>query len=185
MDRDKLRYEVTLEEIRVINLTITNLDQKMNQIKTWCLTLWTGCWWLLVELTKHNEVDKTFAIFITMIPMTFAILDVEVKRNQLKFIHRARVLGKWLNAEKVEFEIKKDPGPNEIVATNFRYYDPSGYSGAQQKGNPDYKAFYSDEVSFTSAIRQSNSIKVFYGILVGLSIIGSGLFICFLGCPKC
>ena len=174
MDMDQLRYDVTLEEVKIINSTITNLDQKMNQIKTWCLTLWTGCWWLLVELTKNHNVNEKYALFIVLIPITFAILDVEVKRNQLKFIYRARILSKWLNNEDLEF--KRIKGEDKF-RTQFRFYDPSGYGSVHSIYNEAYQEHYEDAISFTTAISESLSIKAFYCILILLSLVGGTIFI--------
>ena len=156
---------ILLEEIKILSNAIIGADKQSNQIKQWCLTLWTACWGLV--LAKHilpSFVDTgylyTFAILL--IPVMFGLQDVATKRNQRKLLWRTQV---------IHSELNRIPGSEEI-RQGFRIYDVAGFGQAHNTGVFQVDAdAYHQYISPLTAFRRSTSIKCFYSILFLLTLV--------------
>lgn len=148
-------HQILVEELRIISTAITDLDHKSTQVKQWCVAFFTAAWG--VEFS-NLEISTFWVILIIL--LAFFWIDVQVKRNQRKFLFRSRELHWWLNSN------DSDPRPPNIGET-LRIFDPAS-GNSSHVFSDDYKDEYQNFIGYKRTIASSLTLLSFYGALLFL-----------------
>src|ERR1044072_8001018 len=101
------QQEILKQEIEIIDKTIARIDQIQQSMKNWCITIWGGSLYLIVQY-----LDKSYSmiLFTAIIPLLFGYIDVVWKRQILKVSYREKKISDFISG----FSDEKD----------FRILDP-------------------------------------------------------------
>ncbi len=180
---DPIESSILLEELKIIASAITDMDHKSTQVKQWCITLWTAVWGLLaIEEISSWLIGPLYYALVLAIPFGFFVLDVQVKRNQRKFLCRAKELHYWMNESADKSDISSTISKSTVPA--LRLYDPAGVNTVNNyiqntvdnhSQEDDYSAKYEKSISVWKSLRESETLKIFYTGLIVITIIGVGV----------
>ena len=166
-----IESSILIEELKIIASAITDIDHKSNQVKQWCITLWTAAWGLIgIKHLSDWLIGPLFYVLVLIIPLVFLVLDIQVKRNQRKFLWRAKELHGWINGITVDRD-KNESNSDETVPA-IRLYAPAGANTVKFQNQKEYTDKYEKSISAKESFMKSHTLKVFYLGLVSISLFG-------------
>lgn len=168
---DSTESSILIEELKIIASAITDMDHKSTQVKQWCITLWTAAWGLIgIDHIGPLVIGPLYYALVLIIPAVFLILDVQVKRNQRKFLWRAKELHEWINKTTEGNDINGTL--NDSTVPVVRLYDPAGANTVKFHNEKDYTDKYEKSISARESFMESHTLKVFYLGLIVISVFG-------------
>ena len=163
--------EILIEEIKIIASAITDLDQKSAQIKQWALSIWVA---VISLWATEPTTYRLIAVLLPVIPIIFILLDIQVKRNQRKFIWRSTDIFYWLNACENTPRVKSQ--------FDLMLHDPSSAQTAAVNGrDSEYGQAYAKWIRAWNSLLSSKTLTYFYLGFFAASILVT-MFILF--CPR-
>src|ERR1043165_10217661 len=80
------QQEILKQEIEIIDKTIARIDQIQQSMKNWCITIWGGSLYLVVQYLGKSYL---LVLLTAIIPLLFGFIDVVWKRQILKVSYRS------------------------------------------------------------------------------------------------
>src|ERR1043165_2560529 len=122
------QQEILKQEIEIIDKTIARIDQIQQSMKNWCITIWGGSLYLVVQYLGKSYL---LVLLTAIIPLLFGFIDVVWKRQILKVSYREKKISDFVSGNSFE--------------NDFRILDPIGLSYAEKN---DFKS----QTSFSRAL---------------------------------
>ena len=138
------QQDIIKQEVEIIDKTISRIDQIQQAMKNWCITIWGGSLYLVIE-----HLDKSYLIILitAIIPLSFGYIDIVWKQQILKVTYRERKISDFISGVSKE--------------TDFRILDPIS------TGSTD--PYFRKQTSFSKAIFYKAD-GVFYLLMTIVSV---------------
>jgi len=121
------QQDILKQEVEIIDRTIARIDQIQQSMKNWCITIWGGSLYLIIE---HFNQSYVMILITAIIPFLFAYIDIVWKQQILKVSYRERKISDFISG----FSDEKD----------FRILDPISMNYTD--------SHFKKQTSFTKAI---------------------------------